>query len=66
MGGLTGIRTVAYESLTAGKIGRELKLESASAADPGIEVLETNRANKYATPTHRARTTKAYSVSVPV
>jgi hypothetical protein len=28
--------------------------------------LEMNRANEYATPTHDARTTKAYSVSLPV
>src|SRR5260370_8295056 len=28
--------------------------------------LKMNRANEYATPTHSARTTKAYSVSFPV
>jgi len=66
VGGLTGIRTAESDSLRAGKLGRALKLESASTAHTGRVIVGMNCANKYATPTHKARTTRAYSVSVPV
>jgi len=36
------------------------------ATKPSSADLKMNRANEYATPTHNARTTKAYSVSFPV
>jgi len=36
------------------------------ATKPSSADLKMKRANEYATPTHNARTTKAYSVSFPV
>jgi len=36
------------------------------ATKPKSPALKMKRANEYATPTHNARTTKAYSVSFPV
>jgi hypothetical protein len=36
------------------------------ATKPSSADLKMKRANEYATPTHKARTTKAYSVSLPV
>jgi hypothetical protein len=48
---------------------KELWMQEANtlfATKPSSEDLKMKRANEYATPTHSARTTKAYSVSFPV
>ena len=65
-GDLSGIRIIKDEPISVGKSWWGHESARAAAREPSKEILGLSRAIEYATPTHNARTIKAYSVSSPV